>query len=57
MKASEAMNNIHEIRIKIDKNGNRRATFYCKLAQRWLPIRIADADFLIATGKATFFNA
>lgn len=51
------MNSIHEIRIKIDKNGNRRATYYCKLAQRWLPIRIADADYLIATGKATFFNA
>ena len=51
------MNSIHEIRIKIDKNGNRRATFYCKSTHRWLPIRIADADFLIATGKATFFNA
>lgn len=44
---------VKEIQIKVAKNGLRRATFFSKLALRWLPIPIAQADYLIAGGFAT----
>jgi len=39
------------VRIKLNKNGKRIA-HYWGMARRWLPISLAEAEMLIATGQA-----
>lgn len=36
--------------IKTDRNGKRRAQYLCHLAGRMMPMPIAEADLMIATG-------
>ena len=40
------------IRIKADKNGKRRATYWSMRTMRNLPLKIDDADFWLATEQA-----
>lgn len=43
---------VKEIRFKTAKNGQRRATYYCKPLNRWLPMQVVEAEWYIATGAA-----
>ena len=44
---------VTEIRIKISRNGQRRATYFSAPLFRWMPMPIDIADMMIATGQAT----
>lgn len=44
------------IRFTTDKNGKRRA-HYWGLARRWLPISIAKAELMLATGEAVMVRS
>lgn len=46
-----------EIVIKLDRNGKRRASYLGRHAGRMLPMPIAEADLMIATGVAVLAAA
>lgn len=40
------------VRIKTNKNGRRIAHYWGYMGRRWLPMKIAEAEMLIATDQA-----
>ena len=40
-----------EIRIRSDRKGKERATFYCGRSMRWFAMPLDRARFMIATGE------
>lgn len=41
-----------EIAIKTDKKGRERATYYSRMARRWFPMPLVEAESLLAQGLA-----
>jgi len=41
-----------EIRIRADRKGNDRATYFCGRSMRWFAMSIDKARLMIATGEA-----
>lgn len=41
-----------EIRIRRDRKGNDRATYFCGRSMRWFAMPLDKARVMIATGKA-----
>lgn len=44
---------INEVLYKSNRNGQRRAYYYSRPCMRWMPLSIAKADMLVASGQAT----